>query len=160
MAEERRMTEIEWRRMCGETEIEEKRTESEWRSYEEREIEEKRMIERPKFESRKIEEGRYERGSILKGGYESIMIERKVVNYFSFERVAALLIAGKLGPPEDYITGTEWEDNPDRAAVEFAKIFASEMARDMDWTLGQPPPGTCASQMDGNWMRAQLDYMT
>ena len=160
MAEEM-MTKIEWRRMCGETGIEEKRmTESEWRRYEEREIEEKRMIERPKFESRKIEAKSYESRRTLKGGYESIMIERKVVNYFSTERVAALLIAGELGPPEDYFTGTEWEDNPDRAAVEFAKGFAGEMAVDMAWTLGQPTPIHCVSEMERNWMRAQLDYMT
>ena len=160
MAEEKEMTEIEWRRMCGEKEIqEEKMTEEEWRKSEEREIEEERMLQRPKFESRKIEAKSYESRRTLKGGYESIMIERKVVNYFSTERVAELLIAGELGAPEDYFTGTEWEDNPDRAAVEFAKGFAKEMAVDMHWSLGQPTPISCTSQMDRNWMRARSDYM-
>ena len=159
MAEEKMMTEIEWRRMCGETGIEEKRmTEKEWRWQEEREIEEERMVERPKFEARKIEAKNYERKSYLKGGYESIMIERKVVNYFSFKRVAELLIADELGDIID-LTG---ESDPQRAAEERAKGFAKEMAGDMDWSLGiQTPrhPYPIEEMMERNWMRAQLDYM-
>ena len=163
MAEEKRMTAIEWRRLNGETEIIEERrmTEIEWWRGEEREIEKERMIEMPKFESRKIEAKSYER-RILKGGYESVMIERKVVNYFSFERVAKLLIAGELGDIEGYrLPG---EDTLQREAEVKAKEggMAEEMAGDMDWSLRQPPPHVMipgGTEMHRNWMRAKVDYI-